>query len=126
MGGHEARARHLARRGVTAGPLPLLRLVSVAVPVPFLDPLTYNVPESMPVPPVGARVRVPVGARTVTGCVVRHDAVVEEGTDIKDVAELAPRPEGRALFATALLEAVGASAADVTAGMSTEPATVSV
>jgi len=64
-----------------------LRLVAVAVPVPFLDLLTYNVPDAMPLPPVGARVRVPVGARTMTGCVVRHDAVVEEGTDVRDVAE---------------------------------------
>ena len=62
-------------------------LISVAVPVPFLDLLTYNVPESMPLPPVGARVRVPVGTRTMTGCVVRHDALIEEGTDVKDVAE---------------------------------------
>jgi primosomal protein N' (replication factor Y) len=41
----------------------------------------------MPLPPVGARVRVPVGARTMTGCIVRHDAVIDEGTDVKDVAE---------------------------------------
>ena len=66
-------------------------LISVAVPVPFLDPLTYHVPESMPVPPIGARVRVPVGSRTMTGCVVQHDALVEEGTDVKDVAEALDR-----------------------------------
>ena len=41
----------------------------------------------MPLPPVGARVRVPVGARTMTGCVVRHDAIAEDGTDVRDVAE---------------------------------------
>jgi len=50
-------------------------LVAVAVPVPFLDLLTYSVPDAMPLPPVGARVRVPVGVRTMTGCVVRHDAL---------------------------------------------------
>jgi len=66
-------------------------LISVAVPVPFLDLLTYNVPDSMPLPPIGARVRVPVGTRTLTGCVVRHDALVEEGTDVKDVAEALDR-----------------------------------
>jgi primosomal protein N' (replication factor Y) (superfamily II helicase) len=66
-------------------------LISVAVPVPFLDLLTYNVPDSMPLPPVGARVRVPVGTRTLTGCVVRHDALVEEGTDVKDVAQALDR-----------------------------------
>ncbi|MXZ72533.1 MAG: primosomal protein N' [Acidobacteria bacterium] len=46
------------------------RLVSVAVPVPFLPPLTYGVPAGMPPPPAGARVRVPLGRRTVIGCVV--------------------------------------------------------
>ena len=66
-------------------------LISVAVPVPFLDLLTYNVPESVAVPPIGARVRVPVGARTLTGCVVRHDALVEDGTDVKDIAEAVDR-----------------------------------
>ena len=62
-------------------------LISVAVQVPFLDLLTYNVPDSVAVPPIGARVRVPVGTRTLTGCVVRHDAPVEDGTDVKDIAE---------------------------------------
>src|SRR5262245_10910380 len=41
----------------------------------------------MALPPVGARVRVPVGTRTMTGCVVQHDAVIDEGTEVKDVAE---------------------------------------
>jgi len=66
-------------------------LISVAVPVPFLDLLTYNVPESIDVPPIGARVRVPVGTRMLTGCVVRHDALVEEGTDVKNIAEAVDR-----------------------------------
>ena len=65
--------------------------ISVAVPVPFLDLLTYNVPDSVAVPPIGARVRVPVGTRTLTGCVVRHDALVEDGTDVKDIAEAVDR-----------------------------------
>jgi primosomal protein N' (replication factor Y) len=47
-----------------------VRLIAVAVPVPFLDLLTYNVPQQFPMPAIGARVRVPVGTRTVTGCVV--------------------------------------------------------
>ena len=46
-----------------------MRLISVAVPVPFLDALTYNVPEHLRPPEVGARVLVPLGSRTVTGCV---------------------------------------------------------
>jgi primosomal protein N' (replication factor Y) (superfamily II helicase) len=67
-----ARARAAADAPVTA------RLVSVAVPVPFLEPLTYLVPSHLPLPPVGARVRVPVGSRVLTGCVV--DAAQETGT----------------------------------------------
>lgn len=46
------------------------RTIAVAVPVPFLDALTYRVPDAMEVPSVGARVRVPLGARVVTGVVV--------------------------------------------------------
>ena len=49
-------------------------LVSVAVPVPFLDALTYAVPVSLQPPVLGARVRVPVGRRLVTGCVVGVNA----------------------------------------------------
>ena len=61
--------------------------MSVAVPVPHLDPLTYNVPDSYPeLPPIGARVRVPVGARTAIGCVVGHEATLDAGTAPRDVA----------------------------------------
>ena len=66
-----------------------MRLVSVAVPVPFLDPLTYSVPESFPrLPPVGARVRVPVGKRAVVGCVVGHDAALGADTAARDIVAL--------------------------------------
>ena len=47
-----------------------MRLIAVAVPVPTLDALTYRVPESLPMPVVGARVLVPLGNRTLTGIVV--------------------------------------------------------
>ena len=63
-------------------------MISVAVPVPFLDLLTYSVPKSFPTPPVGARVRVPLGRRTVTGIAVAHDASAPDGADIKDIAEV--------------------------------------
>ncbi len=68
-------------------------LVSVAVPVPFLDLLTYRVPADLPTPVVGARVRVPVGTRTVTGCVVEApvadlpDSARPQG-ELKDVIEV--------------------------------------
>ena len=45
-------------------------MVSVAVPVPFLDLLTYHVPDGVPLPTRGARVVVPLGKRVVTGIVV--------------------------------------------------------
>ena len=53
-----------------------MRFVSVAVPVPFLDVLTYQVPDGVS-PPRGARVVVPLGKRVVTGIVVDPDAVLD-------------------------------------------------
>jgi primosomal protein N' (replication factor Y) len=49
-----------------------MRSVKVAVPVPALDSLTYSVPDELPLPPLGARVLVPLGKRVMTGCVVDH------------------------------------------------------
>ncbi len=54
-----------------------MRLAWVAVPVPALDLLTYLVPDSLDLPPVGARVLVPVGTRRMTGLVVRAEEVRE-------------------------------------------------
>ena len=45
-------------------------VVTVAVPVPALPVLSYRVPDGMAVPPVGGRVRVPLGPRVLTGCVL--------------------------------------------------------
>ena len=66
------------------------RFISVAVPVPFLDALTYSVPAHMALPPVGARVRVPIGTRTVTGCIVEHQAATapEPPAQVKDIVEV--------------------------------------
>jgi primosomal protein N' (replication factor Y) len=64
-----------------------VRFVSVAVPVPFLESLTYSVPESHPrLPPIGARVRVPVGKRSLVGCVVAHDPPVEPALKAREIA----------------------------------------
>lgn len=49
----------------------------MAVPVPGLDALTYVVPDLWPMPPKGARVRVPLGTRLVVGCVVDGAAETE-------------------------------------------------
>ena len=47
-----------------------MRFVSVAVPVPAVDALTYRVPDHLPDPVPGARVLVPLGTRVLTGVVV--------------------------------------------------------
>ena len=65
-----------------------MRLVSVAVPVPFLGALTYAVPEGVSVPAIGARVLVPLGTRVMTGCVL--DVVSPDGdlATIKEVIDV--------------------------------------
>lgn len=65
-----------------------MRLISVAVPIPFLDLLTYNVPSQFALPAVGARVRVPVGTRTVSGCVVDAPAAGTSPAEVKDVLDI--------------------------------------
>ena len=52
----------------------MTRLVSVAVPVPLLPALTYRVPPGIAAPAPGVRVRAPLGARVVTGCVLGRAA----------------------------------------------------
>ena len=68
-------------------------LVQVAVPVPNLDLLTYAVPEGSPVPPVGARVVVPLGPRTVTGLVVENEKTENQRTENENPERRAPNAE---------------------------------
>jgi primosomal protein N' (replication factor Y) len=63
-------------------------MVSVAVPVPTLGLLTYAIPGGVPVPPVGARVIVPVGPRTLTGVVVGEAAAADSAYTIKPIKSL--------------------------------------
>ena len=69
-----------------------MRLVSVAVPVPFLDVLTYQVPEGTGIPERGARVVVPLGKRVVTGVVVepnaKHDPEQAAAEKIRNLIEI--------------------------------------
>ncbi|MGE3276311.1 MAG: primosomal protein N' [Vicinamibacterales bacterium] len=68
-----------------------VRLVSVAVPVPALDLLTYRVPEGVPTPVPGARVVVPLGRRTLTGIVTGEAAPPppgEAGFELRDVTRV--------------------------------------
>jgi primosomal protein N' (replication factor Y) (superfamily II helicase) len=60
-------------------------LIRVAVPVPTLDLLTYVVAPDTPAPVVGARVIVPVGARTLTGIVVETDVGTDAALDRKEL-----------------------------------------
>jgi primosomal protein N' (replication factor Y) len=63
-----------------------VRFVSVAVPIPYLDALTYQVPDDLPAsPPVGARVRVPVGGRTLVGCVVANEPEGSAPADVRKI-----------------------------------------
>jgi len=79
------------------------RYVAVAVPVPFLPALTYRVPEGMSQPVVGSRVRVPLGRRAVTGCVIGTDDArrLRSDEEIRDVTECV---DSEAFLPIAILE----------------------
>jgi primosomal protein N' (replication factor Y) len=62
-------------------------VIAVAVPVPGLGLLSYRVPGAMAPPPKGARVVVPLGGRTVTGCVVGSAAGTPPPV-LRDVVEV--------------------------------------
>jgi primosomal protein N' (replication factor Y) len=65
--------------------------VSVAVPVPALNLLTYRVPAAEPIPPRGARVVVPLGTRTLTGVVVGPAEMPSGDFELKDVRQILDR-----------------------------------
>ena len=67
--------------------------IRVAVPVPGLDLLTYRVPDDTSPPPVGARVVVPLGSRSVTGIVVEEAASAAgmREEDVKPIRQLLDR-----------------------------------
>jgi primosomal protein N' (replication factor Y) len=61
------------------------RVIAVAVPVPGLGLLRYRAPGSERLVK-GARVVVPLGGRTVTGCIVDPDTTPPESGALKDVS----------------------------------------
>jgi len=65
-------------------------LISVAVPVPNLDLLTYSVPPGVTSPVIGARVVVPLGSRVVTGIVIEVNVPdhAVRGTEIKPLRQV--------------------------------------
>ena len=66
----------------------ITRLVSVAVPVPALDLLTYRIPDTLPTPVPGARVVVPLGRRTLTGVCVGEADVPAASIELRDIAQV--------------------------------------
>ncbi|HEX4347347.1 MAG TPA: primosomal protein N' [Vicinamibacterales bacterium] len=73
--------------------------LAVAVPVPQLDLLTYRTPDGVDVP-VGARVVVPIGKRSVTGIVVEASALPPDGVEASRI-----KPVTKVLDAEAFLPA---------------------
>src|SRR5439155_16682128 len=66
--------------------------IAVAVTVPGIDILTYAVPDGVDAPPIGARVVVPLGARSVTGLVVERGAATGHPVDsIKPITDVLDR-----------------------------------
>jgi primosomal protein N' (replication factor Y) (superfamily II helicase) len=64
------------------------RFVSVAVPVPALDLLTYRVPDTLTAPAPGARVVVPLGKRTLTGVALGDAAPLDNSVAVKDILQI--------------------------------------
>jgi primosomal protein N' (replication factor Y) len=58
------------------------------VPVPALDLLTYRLGDDTAMPPIGARVIVPLGPRTLTGVVLAAVDTAPEGVDVRAVREV--------------------------------------
>src|SRR5215472_1182692 len=64
----------------------MIRSVQVALPLPIRRDFTYRVPERLPTPRPGSRVRVPFGERVLTGIVVGEDG--EETSGLRDLLEV--------------------------------------
>ena len=60
----------------------------MAVPVPGLGLLTYNRPRGVAEPARGARVVVPLGSRSVVGCVVDPSAVAPDDTELRELTRV--------------------------------------
>ena len=72
---------------MTSSPVPTDRIISVAVPVPGLGVLSYRAPGSAPLHK-GARVRVPLGGRSVIGCIADAQAQAPADQELRDILEI--------------------------------------
>lgn len=65
------------------------RLVDIILPLAISDVYTYSIPTTMQYPPLGVRVLVPLGRKTITGIVYRqHDGDVPSIVKVRDVIEV--------------------------------------
>ncbi len=64
----------------------MTRIISVALPLPIRKNFSYCVPDSLPIPAAGSRVRVPFGERVLTGIVVASAG--EKAVGLRDVLEV--------------------------------------
>src|SRR5438552_18849592 len=64
------------------------RIVSVALPLPIRRNFSYRVPEPLPTPEAGSRVRVPIGERVLTGVVVAHENGANASERLRNVLEV--------------------------------------
>jgi primosomal protein N' (replication factor Y) len=68
------------------------RLVAVALPLPLSRSFTYAIPEGLPLPEPGTRVRVPFGERVLTGVVLTGgpEAVAGRMREIVEIVDAEP------------------------------------
>ncbi|MDY2943585.1 MAG: primosomal protein N' [Paludibacteraceae bacterium] len=70
-----------------------LRLLDIILPLAISDAYTYALPDSMPLPAVGARVLVPLGKKTITGIVLRgHTDPIVGGIALREIIEVLDTP----------------------------------
>ena len=66
-----------------------MRLLNVILPLAIRETYTYALPDSMPMPAVGARVLVPLGKKVITGIVLReHTEPIAEGIALREIIEV--------------------------------------
>jgi len=75
----------LAQVAASSAPV---RFVDVALPLPFMQPMTYQVPGDWPEVGRGSRVEAPFGRRRVTGVVVRAGTPPAQGIKVKALSAL--------------------------------------
>ena len=64
-------------------------LIDIILPLAISDIYTYRVPVSIPIPPMGVRVVVPLGKKQITGVVYRlHEGPLSDDIRVRDIIEV--------------------------------------